>query len=201
MGVVYKAKQTERRPGRRHQDPARRPGPEQGIHQAVRARGQDRRQALAQQRRQRDRRRRGRRPLLLRDGIRRRADHQGFPRQEQDLRRERGPADRHWPSPRRSKHAHAARPDPSRHQARERDPDQGRRASSSPTSAWPGSPTTRSGGCPRPAWRSARPITSAPSRSAARPTSTSGPTSTASAPRSTTWSPAGSPTAARPPTR
>ena len=38
---------------------------------------------------------------------------------------------------------------------------------------------------------SAPPITSAPSRSAARSTSTSAPTSTASAPRSTTWSPAG----------
>ena len=60
MGAVYKAKQTERRSDRRGQGPARFAGPEQGVHQAVRARGQDRRQALAQQRRQRDRRRRGR---------------------------------------------------------------------------------------------------------------------------------------------
>ena len=76
----------ERRPGRRHQDPARYPGPEQGIHQAVRARGQDRRQALPQQHRQRHRRRRGRRPLLLRHGVRRGRHHQGLPRQAQDLR-------------------------------------------------------------------------------------------------------------------
>ena len=48
MGVVFKAKQISRRPDRRHQDPARPAGPEQRIHQAVRARGHDRRQALAQ---------------------------------------------------------------------------------------------------------------------------------------------------------
>ena len=86
MGVVYKAKQIERRPGRRHQDPARHPGPEQGIHQAVRTRGQDRRQARPQQHRQRHRRRRGRRPLFLRHGVRRRRHHQGPSRQAQDLR-------------------------------------------------------------------------------------------------------------------
>ena len=48
MGVVFKAKQISRRPDRRHQDPARSPRSEQRIHQAVRARGHDRRQALTQ---------------------------------------------------------------------------------------------------------------------------------------------------------
>ena len=46
MGIVFKAKQIERRPGGRDQNPARSPGAEQRIHQAIRAGGDDRRQAL-----------------------------------------------------------------------------------------------------------------------------------------------------------
>ena len=66
------------------------------------------------------------RPLLLRDGIRRGADDQGLPRQEQDLRREGGHQDRDG----RRRGAQARQPagaDPPRRQARERDPHQGRR--------------------------------------------------------------------------
>ena len=125
MGLVFKARQTSVDRDRRGQDPARHARAEQGIHQAIRARGEDRRQAPAQQHRQRDRRGRGRRAPLLRDGVRRRGDHQGRARQEQGLRREGRAEDR--PRRRRGDEARPrARPDPPRHQARERDPHQGR---------------------------------------------------------------------------
>ena len=92
----------ERRPGRRHQDPARPPRPEQRVHQAIRARGHDRRQALAQQRRQRDRRRPDRRPLLLRHGIRRRARPSRISSTRTRSSTRKRPYGSRWRSPRRS---------------------------------------------------------------------------------------------------
>ena len=90
------------RPDRRREGPRPGAGEEPRVPHAVRARGQDLGAALAPERDHDDRRRRSRRPSLLRDGVRRRDHHRGDPGAAARVRRARRHCGSRWPWPRRS---------------------------------------------------------------------------------------------------